>query len=173
VIPRFLAELKAMGFAGVQNFPTVGLIDGVFRENLEETGMGFALEVEMISEAKKLDLLTSPYVFGPEQAEAMVHAGADILVAHMGLTTKGTIGAKTALTLEQCVPKVQAIFDRAKAVNSEIIILCHGGPIAEPEDAAYMMQKVPGLAGFFGASSMERLPTETAITEQVRRFKSI
>jgi predicted TIM-barrel enzyme len=171
IMPRFLAELKAQGFAGVQNFPTVGLIDGVFRENLEETGMSFDLEVAMIAEASKLDLLTSPYVFDEHQAEAMARAGADVLVAHMGLTTNGTIGAKTALTLEQCVPRVQAIHDRAKAIRSDIIVLCHGGPIAEPQDAAYMMKHVNGIAGFFGASSIERLPTEIAITEQVRKFK--
>lgn len=169
----FLAELKAMGFAGVQNFPTVGLIDGVFRENLEETGMGYGLEVEMIAQAHRLDLLTTPYVFDETQARAMARAGADVLVAHMGLTTKGTIGARTALTLEQCVGRIQAIRDAATAVNPNIVVLCHGGPLAEPEDAAYVLARTRGVAGFFGASSVERLPTEVAITDQVRRFKSI
>jgi predicted TIM-barrel enzyme len=169
----FLAELKAMGFAGVQNFPTVGLIDGVFRENLEETGMGYGLEVEMIAQAHQLDLLTTPYVFDQAQAREMARAGADVLVAHMGLTTKGTIGARTALTLDQCVGRIQAIHDAAVAVNPDIIVLCHGGPVAEPEDAAYVLARTRGVAGFFGASSVERLPTEIAITEQVKQFKSI
>jgi predicted TIM-barrel enzyme len=169
----FLAELKAMGFAGAQNFPTVGLIDGVFRENLEETGMGYGLEVEMIAQAHRLDLLTTPYVFDEAQALAMARAGADVLVAHMGLTTKGSIGARTALTLDQCVGRIQAIHDVAAAVNPNIVVLCHGGPIAEPEDAAYVLARTRDVAGFFGASSVERLPTEIAITEQVRQFKSI
>ncbi len=169
----FLAELKAMGFAGVQNFPTVGLIDGVFRENLEETGMGYGLEVEMIAQAHRLDLLTTPYVFDEGQALAMARAGADVLVAHMGLTTKGTIGARTALTLDQCVARIQAIHDAAVSVNPNILVLCHGGPVAEPGDAAYVLARTRGVAGFFGASSVERLPTEIAITEQVRQFKSI
>ncbi|WP_376794878.1 phosphoenolpyruvate hydrolase family protein [Thermogemmatispora sp.] len=173
VMPYFLRQLKEMGFAGVQNFPTVGLIDGVFRQNLEETGMGFALEVEMIRQAHELDLLTAPYVFDPEQARAMAEAGADVLVPHMGLTTKGTIGARTALTLDECVERIQAMHDAAKAVNPEILVLCHGGPIAEPEDAAYVLARTRGVVGFFGASSMERLPTETAITETTRRFKAL
>ncbi|MER3487775.1 MAG: hypothetical protein C4307_03095 [Chloroflexota bacterium] len=167
LMPVFLRQLKEMGFSGVQNFPTVGLFDGVFRQNLEETGMGYDLEVEMIRLAHELDLLTCPYVFTVEEAEAMARAGADVLVPHMGLTTKGTIGAKTARTLDECVELIQAVHDRAKEINSDILVLCHGGPIAEPEDAAY------GVVGFFGASSMERLPTEVAITETMRRFKSI
>ena len=173
LMDRFLRELKEIGFAGVQNFPTVGLIDGTFRENLEETGMGFGLEVEMIRLAHELDLLTSPYVFDEEQARQMARAGADILVAHMGLTTKGTIGARTALTLDDAVGRVQAIHDAAVAVNPDILLLCHGGPIAEPADAAFVLSRTRGIAGFFGASSVERLPTELAITEQVRQFKSI
>nr|BBH93182.1 hypothetical protein KTA_13810 [Thermogemmatispora argillosa] len=173
VMPYFLRQLKEMGFVGVQNFPTVGLIDGVFRQNLEETGMGFALEVEMIRQAHELDLLTAPYVFDPEQARAMAEAGADVLVPHMGLTTKGTIGAQTALTLDECVERIQAMHDAAKAVNPDILVLCHGGPIAEPEDAAYVLARTRGVVGFFGASSMERLPTETAITETTRRFKAL
>jgi len=173
VMDVFLRELQQIGFAGVQNFPTVGLIDGVFRENLEETGMGYGLEVEMIARAHTLGLLTTPYVFDPEQAGAMTRAGADVLVAHMGLTTKGTIGAKTALTLDQCVERIQAIHDAAVAVRPDVLVLCHGGPIAEPDDAAYVLARTRGVAGFFGASSMERLPTETAIAGQVMRFKSI
>jgi predicted TIM-barrel enzyme len=173
LIDVFLRDLKAMGFSGVQNFPTVGLMDGVFRANLEETGMGYGLEVEMIRAAHRLDLLTCPYVFNPAEAGAMAEAGADVIVAHMGLTTKGTIGAHTAITLEESVERVQAMRDAAAAVKPDILVLCHGGPIAEPEDAAYVLQRTKGVAGFFGASSMERLPTEVAITEQVRRFKAI
>jgi predicted TIM-barrel enzyme len=169
----FLRDLKAMGFSGVQNFPTVGLIDGIFRANLEETGMGYGLEVEMIRMARRLDLLTCPYVFNPAEARAMAEAGADVIVAHMGLTTKGTIGAHTAITLEESVERVQAMRDAAAAVKPDILVLCHGGPIAEPEDAAYVLERTKGVAGFFGASSMERLPTEVAITEQVRRFKTL
>lgn len=169
----FLSELKAMGFSGVQNFPTVGLFDGLFRQNLEETGMGFNLEVEMIRLAHELDLLTCPYVFNPEEARAMASVGADIIVAHMGLTTKGTIGAKTAMTLEESARRVQVIHDAAKSVNPEVLVICHGGPIAEPEDVAYILQHTQGVVGFFGASSMERLPTERAITEQVHQFKSL
>ncbi len=169
----FLRELKAMGFSGVQNFPTVGLFDGFFRQNLEETGMGFDLEVEMIRLAHEIGLLTCPYVFNPEEARAMASVGADIIVAHMGLTTKGTIGAKTAMTLEEAAEKVQVIHDEAKSANPEVLVICHGGPIAEPEDVAYILQHTRGVVGFFGASSMERLPTERAITEQVRQFKSI
>jgi predicted TIM-barrel enzyme len=169
----FLPELKRMGFAGVQNFPTVGLMDGVFRQNLEETGMGYDLEIEMIAKAHQLGLLTSPYVFNEEDARKMAEAGADILVAHVGLTTKGTIGAKTALTLDETVELVQRIHDAGKAVNPDIIVLCHGGPISEPEDAAYVLKRTTGVAGFFGASSIERLPTETAITSQVRKFATM
>lgn len=169
----FLRELKAMGFSGVQNFPTVGLFDGLFRQNLEETGMGFDLEVEMIRLAHEIGLLTCPYVFNPEEARAMASVGADIIVAHTGLTTKGTIGAKTAMTLEEAVEKVQVIHDEAKSANPEVLVICHGGPITEPEDVAYILQHTRGVVGFFGASSMERLPTERAITEQVRQFKSI
>lgn len=170
-IPLFLKQLKEMGFDGVQNFPTVGLIDGVFRQNLEETGMGYDLEVEMIHEAHQLDLLTCPYVFDEDQAVAMVEAGADVLVAHMGLTTKGSIGATTALTLEESAKRIQAIHDAAKAKNPDIILLCHGGPIATPEDVEKIFSMTEGIDGFFGASSTERLPTEVAIRSQVERFK--
>jgi len=173
LMDKFLKQLKDMGFAGVQNFPTVGLIDGVFRQNLEETGMGYDLEVEMIRKAHELDLLTTPYVFDTEQAEKMAKAGADILVAHMGLTTKGTIGAKTALTLDESVKRIQEICDAGKAVNPDILVLCHGGPIAMPEDAKYVIERTEGVVGFFGASSIERIPTEVAIKEQVEKFKTI
>jgi predicted TIM-barrel enzyme len=169
----FLRQLKDSGFAGVQNFPTVGLIDGVFRANLEETGMGYDLEVEMIRQAHELDLLTTPYVFDEEQAIKMAKAGADILVAHMGLTTKGTIGAKTALTLDDCVKKVQGICDAGKSINPDIIVICHGGPIAEPEDAQYVLSRTTGVAGFFGASSIERFATEVGIKQQAAAFKNI
>jgi predicted TIM-barrel enzyme len=169
----FLRQIKEVGFSGVQNFPTVGLIDGVFRQNLEETGMGFDLEIEMIRDAHELDLLTCPYVFDAEQARRMAQAGADVLVPHMGLTTKGTIGAHTARTLDECVELIQAMNDAAKEINPEILVLCHGGPIAEPEDAAYVLQRTTGVVGFFGASSMERLPTEVAMTENMKRFKAI
>lgn len=169
----FLKELIDIGFSGVQNFPTVGLIDGVFRQNLEETGMGYDLEVEMIAKAHDLGLLTTPYVFNEEDAQKMAKAGADVLVAHMGLTTKGAIGAKTALTLGEATKRVQDIHDAAKSAKSDILVICHGGPIAEPEDAAYVLERTEGVAGFFGASSIERLPTERAITEQVRSFKKI
>ncbi|GAA0122909.1 MAG: phosphoenolpyruvate hydrolase family protein [Clostridium argentinense] len=173
VMEVFLKQLKDQGFAGVQNFPTVGLIDGVFRQNLEETGMGYDLEVEMIKKAHELDLVTSPYVFDKEQAIKMAKAGADILVAHMGLTTKGTIGAKTALTLDDCVKKVQEICDAGKSINPNIIVLCHGGPIAEPEDAQYIISKTHGVEGFFGASSIERFATEVGIKNQTEAFKNI
>lgn len=173
VMPYFLKQIKEMGFAGVQNFPTVGLFDGNFRQNLEETGMGFGLEVDMIRMAHELDLLTAPYAFNPDEARALAQAGADVLVPHMGLTTKGNIGAHTALTLDESVKRIQAMHDAAKSVNPNILILCHGGPIAEPEDAAYVLQRTQGVVGFFGASSMERLPTEVAITENARRFKNI
>lgn len=173
LMPVFLDQLKAMGFAGVQNFPTVGLIDGTFRQNLEETGMGFDLEVEMIRLARERDLLTSPYCFDPDSARAMAEAGADILVPHLGLTTKGSIGATTAASLEDAPGLVQAMHDAAKDVNPDIIVLCHGGPIAEPEDARYVLERTNGVVGFYGASSMERLPTEIAITENMQRFKAI
>jgi predicted TIM-barrel enzyme len=173
VMPRFLREVQAAGFSGVQNFPTVGLIDGVFRQNLEETEMGFDKEVEMIAAAHELGLLTCPYVFTEDEAKAMAKAGADVLIPHMGLTTKGTIGARTALTLSQAAQRVQALHDAAKAVNPDVLVLCHGGPIAEPEDAAYILKHTRGVVGFFGASSIERLPTEVAITGCVRRFKEI
>jgi predicted TIM-barrel enzyme len=173
LMESFLSELKRLGFAGVQNFPTVGLIDGVFRANLEETGMGFDLEIEMIHQANQMELLTCPYVFDPGQARRMAQAGADIIVAHAGLTTKGTIGAKTSRTLDETVALVQSIRDEAVAVNSRILTLCHGGPLAEPEDVDYVLNRTQGVAGFFGASSMERLPTERAITEQVQKFKSL
>jgi predicted TIM-barrel enzyme len=173
LIPRFLEDVKAAGFSGVQNFPTVGLIDGTFRAGLEETGMGYGLEVEMIRLAHERGLLTAPYVFDPEQAAAMAEAGADVLVPHMGLTTGGAIGAETAKTLDESVELVQAMHDAAKRVNPEILVLCHGGPIAEPDDAAYVIERTRGVVGFFGASSMERLPTEVAMTENMRRFKAI
>ena len=169
----FLKRLKDIGFSGVQNFPTVGLIDGIFRKNLEETGMGYQLEVEMIRLAHELDLYTTPYVFNEEDAIQMAKAGADMLVAHMGLTTKGTIGAETALTLDDCVEKIQVIHDAGKSVNPDILVICHGGPISEPEDAKYVLSKTNGVVGFYGASSIERLPTETAIKNQVENFKNI
>ncbi len=172
-MPVFLQQLKTLGFAGVQNFPTVGLFDGVTRMNLEETGMGYGLEVDMIAEAHRQDLLTCPYVFNEEEAVAMTRAGADIIVPHMGLTTKGTIGAKTAMTLAEAARSVQAMHDAARKIRSDVIVLCHGGPIAEPEDARDILENTRGIAGFFGASSLERLPTEIAITEQARRFKAL
>jgi predicted TIM-barrel enzyme len=168
----FLPELKRLGFAGVQNFPTVGLIDGVFRQNLEETGMGYALEVEMIRRARDLELLTTPYVFSEPDAVAMAEAGADIIVCHMGLTTGGSIGAETALNLDDCVGLVEAWSAAARSVRPDVIVLCHGGPIAMPADAAYVLQRATGVHGFYGASSLERLPTEKAITAQVREFKA-
>lgn len=173
LMPVFLEQLKEIGFDGVQNFPTVGLFDGVFRHNLEETGMGYDLEVEMIGHARELDMLTCPYVFNEEEAVKMAKAGADVLVPHMGLTTKGSIGADTALTLEEAAKRVQAIHDAAKDVNPDILVLCHGGPIAEPEDAKYVFERTDGIVGFFGASSMERLPTEAAIERQARKFKGL
>lgn len=169
----FLKEVAEAGFSGVQNFPTVGLIDGLYRQNLEETGMGYALEVEMIRKANEMNLLTCPYVFTEEDARAMADAGADVLVPHMGLTTKGSIGAKTARTLDESVELVQKMCDAAKEVKPDTICLCHGGPISEPEDAAYVLQRTEGVVGFFGASSIERLPTETGITQQVKHFKAI
>ena len=173
LMPLFLREVKERGFSGVQNFPTVGLIDGQFRVNLEETEMGFDREIDMIRAARELDLLTCPYVFDEAQAEAMARAGADVLIPHMGLTTKGTIGAKTAMSLEEAVRRVQAMADAARAVNPEVLVLCHGGPIAEPDDAAFVLANTRGVVGFFGASSIERLPTEVAITECARRFKAM
>lgn len=172
-MPHFLRQVKEIGFAGVQNFPTVGLIDGVFRANLEETGMGYGHEVDMIRMAHELDLITSPYVFDEEQAADMARAGADILVPHMGLTTSGTIGAKTAITLEEAAAKVQALADAARRVNPDILCLCHGGPIANPEDAQYVLDHTEGITGFYGASSVERFPTEIGIREQTERFKAI
>lgn len=173
VMDRFLRDLKQLGFSGVQNFPTVGLIDGRFRESLEETGMGYDQEVQMIARAHHLDLLTCPYVFNEDEAKTMANAGADLLIAHMGLTTKGSIGARTALSLDESVERIQAIHDAATSVRSEIMVLCHGGPIAEPDDVQYVLSRTRGVCGFFGASSVERLPTERAITEQVTKFKSL
>lgn len=169
----FLDQLKEIGFAGIQNFPTVGLIDGKFRANLEETGMGYAMEVDLVRLARSKDMLTTPYVFSVEDARAMTQAGADIIVAHMGLTTGGTIGADTALTLKDCVGEINAIAAAARAINPDIIILCHGGPIAEPEDARYILQQCPGCHGFYGASSMERLPVEKALVAQTQAFKNL
>lgn len=173
LMPQFLAELKAMGFAGVQNFPTVGLFDGNMRASFEETGMGYDLEVDMIAQAHKLDLLTTPYVFNPDEAEAMTRAGADIVVAHMGVTTGGVIGATSAKSLDQCVEEIDAIADAARAVRDDVIILCHGGPISMPEDAEYVLQRAKTCHGFYGASSMERLPVEQALTAQTTKFKNI
>lgn len=171
VMDRFLDEVKAAGFAGVQNFPTVGLIDGLFRQNLEETGMSYALEVEMIEKAAGKDLLTTPYVFSEADAEAMAKAGADIIVVHLGLTTGGSIGAETALKLEDCPAMVDAWASAALSVNPDALVLVHGGPVAMPEDAAYVLRKTRHCHGFYGASSMERLPTEVAIRGQVEAFK--
>jgi predicted TIM-barrel enzyme len=173
VMPYFLKQVKEIGFAGVQNFPTVGLIDGVFRANLEETGMGYGPEIDMIRLAREMDLLTSPYVFDKEQARDMAKAGADILVPHMGLTTSGTIGAQTALTLEDAAKKVQALAGAAKTVNPDILCLCHGGPIANPEDAQYILDNTECIVGFYGASSIERFPTEVGIRKQTEAFKAI
>ncbi|ARP90827.1 hypothetical protein CAL14_11460 [Bordetella genomosp. 9] len=173
IADAFLRRLQALGFSGVQNFPTVGLIDGVFRANLEETGMSYQLEVEMIARAHALDMLTTPYVFSEENAADMTRAGADVIVCHLGLTTGGDIGAATALSLADCVPRIQAWADAARSVRDDVIVLCHGGPIATPDDVAYILAQCPGCHGFFGASSMERLPAETALTETARRFKQI
>jgi predicted TIM-barrel enzyme len=173
IMKLFLREIDAAGFSGVQNFPTVGLIDGTFRQNLEETCMGFGPEVDMIRTARGMNLLTTPYCFDADEASAMAKAGADILIPHMGLTTKGTIGATTALTLEQAAERVQTMHDAAKRVNSEIIVLCHGGPIAEPSDAQYILDHTEGVVGFYGASSMERLPVELAIEQRVREFGNL
>ena len=173
LMPVFLEEVKQAGFSGVQNFPTVGLMDGTFRAGLEETGMSYALEVDMIRHARELDLLTAPYVFTEDEARKMADAGADVLVPHMGLTTGGSIGAQTGLSLDEAIERVQALRDAAVQVNPEILCLCHGGPIAEPDDAQAVIERTNGVVGFFGASSMERLPTEVAMTENMRRFKSI
>jgi predicted TIM-barrel enzyme len=173
IMKLFLREVQAVGFSGVQNFPTVGLIDGLFRQNLEETDMGFGHEVDMIHTAHELGLLTCPYVFNEDEAQAMAKAGADVLIPHMGLTTKGTIGAHTAMTLDEAARRVQALADAAKKVRPDVLVLCHGGPISEPEDAQYVLQHAKGIVGFFGASSIERLPTEVAITGCVRRFKDM
>jgi len=173
IMDRFLRQIRDLGFAGVQNFPTVGLIDGLFRRNLEETGMGYDLEVEMIRAARGLDLLTTPYVFDDNDARAMAEAGADIIVAHMGLTTKGSIGATTALTLEESAARVQALCDAAREVRDDVLVLCHGGPIADPEDAQYILSHTRNVAGFYGASSMERLPTEVSIRDQTAKFTAL
>lgn len=170
---HFLREVHEIGFSGIQNFPTVGLIDGKFRANLEETGMGYDKEVELVKLARSMDLLTTPYVFNTAEAEQMADAGADIIVAHMGLTTKGSIGAATALTLDDAVTEVQTIADAARGVRDDVLVLCHGGPIAMPEDAEYVLTRTKHVDGFYGASSMERLPVEVALTEQVKRFKQI
>ena len=173
LMPQFLAELKAMGFSGVQNFPTVGLFDGAMRASFEETGMSYGLEVDMIRQAHEIDLLTTPYVFNPAEAEAMTEAGADIIVAHMGITVGGSIGAMTAKSLDQSVAEIDAISAAALKVRSDIIVLCHGGPIAMPNDAEYVLKRTKICHGFYGASSMERLPVEVALTEQTRKFKAI
>jgi predicted TIM-barrel enzyme len=173
VMSVFLRQLKDLGFSGVQNFPTVGLHDGIMRQNFEETGMGFGLEVDMIHRAHALDLLTCPYVFNADEAISMVAAGADIVVAHMGVTSAGTIGAHTTMSLDDAVARIQKIGDAARHIRKDIMLLCHGGPIAEPEDAAYVLGRTEGIVGFFGASSAERLPTERAVSDQVKKFKSI
>jgi len=173
IMKHFLREIQSLGFSGVQNFPTVGLIDGSMRQGLEETDMGYDKEVEMIREARELGLLTCPYVFNEKEAEAMAGAGADVLIPHMGLTTKGSIGARSALSLDEAVQRVQAMHDVAVKINPEVLVLCHGGPISEPEDARYVISHTKGISGFFGASSIERLPTEIAITGCVKKFKLI
>ena len=173
LMPQFLAELKGMGFSGVQNFPTIGLFDGVMRASFEETGMGYGLEVDMIAQAHTLDLLTTPYVFNPEEATAMTNAGADIIVAHMGVTVGGSIGASSAKSLDTCVQLIDEIAGAAVKIRKDVIVLCHGGPIAMPEDAEYVLKHARICHGFYGASSMERLPTEIALTDQTRRFKRI
>ncbi len=173
LMPRFLAELKDLGFSGVQNFPTVGLFDGRMRQSFEETGMGFGLEVDMIAAAHALDMLTTPYVFDADEAKAMAKAGADVIVAHMGVTTGGTIGATSAKTLDDCVKEIDAITAAARKVRKDIITLCHGGPISMPADAKYILERAEGMHGFYGASSMERLPAEAAIAKQTQDFKSL
>ncbi len=172
-MPRFLKELKELGFRGVQNFPTVGLFEGRIRANMEETGMGYDKEVEMIRMAGELDLFTTPYVFNPEEAKMMAKAGADMIVAHVGTTLSGTIGAKDVMSLDESVTQIQAMLDAARSVNPDVLVICHGGPIATPDDSQYVLSRVPKLAGFYGASSMERLPVETAIADTARRFKSL
>lgn len=172
-MPRFLREIKELGFKGVQNFPTVGLIEGRLRANMEETGMGYSHEVEMIRQARALDLLTAPYVFNQAEAEAMAEAGADIIVAHVGTTLSGMIGALTTMTLDEAAEAVQLMHDAAKKVNPDVLVLCHGGPIAVPEDVSYVLARTQGVDGFFGASSMERLPVEIAIAETTMRFKAV
>lgn len=174
MIPRlFLRELKELGYAGIQNFPTVGLIEGELRATLEETGMGFGLEVDIVRRAHELDLLTTPYAFNPDEAVAMTKAGADLIVAHMGCTSGGTIGAKSVKTLDSCISRIQAIVDASRKLRKDVICLCHGGPIAMPDDAQYVLDRVDGLAGFYGASSTERLPTEIAIKKQIEAFKAM
>lgn len=173
LMPVFLQELQRMGFSGVQNFPTVGLFDGKFRENIEATGMGYDKEVEMIATAHDLDMFTTPYVFTPDETRAMVKAGADLIVCHVGLTTAGTIGAKVALTLDEAVAKVMEMAEAAWALNKDQMVICHGGPFDEPENVGVALQKMPGVMGFFGASSIERLPTERAIRKQVEDFKGL
>jgi predicted TIM-barrel enzyme len=173
LMPQFLAELKAMGFAGVQNFPTIGLFDGIMRQSFEETGMGYGLEVDMIGQAHALDLLTTPYVFNADEAVAMTKAGADIVVAHMGVTTGGSIGATSAKSLEDCVAEIDAIAAAARSVREDVIVICHGGPIAMPDDAAFVLKNCDRCHGFYGASSAERLPTEIAIRDQIKRFKEM
>ncbi len=173
LMPVFLKQIRDAGFAGVQNFPTVGLIDGTFRQGLEETGMGYGLEVDMIRLAREMDLLTTPYSFNPEEARAMAEAGADLLIPHLGLTTKGMIGATSAVTLEEGAKRVQAMHDAARRVRPDILVLCHGGPIAEPEDAQFILDHTEGIVGFYGASSMERLPVEPAIKGRIEEFTRI
>jgi len=173
IVPDFLRRLAELGFSGIQNFPTVGLFDGTIRAQLEETGMGYGLEVELIRAARQMELLTTPYVFSEENARDMAEAGADIVVCHLGLTTGGTVGAKTALQLKDCTPLIEAWARAARSVNPDILVLCHGGPVATPEDAAYVLSKAKGCNGFYGASSMERLPIEVALTEATRKFKSM
>src|SRR5260370_12785450 len=172
-LPLFLQEVAAAGFSGIQNFPTVGLIDGLFRQNMEETGMGFGVEIEMIRLARQMNLLTTPYCFNADDAKAMAEAGADIVVAHLGLTTKGSIGATTAVTLENAPAKVQEIADAAKSVNPDVSVLCHGGAVFGPPEAEYVLHRTKGIHGFYGASSMERLPVEKAITETMKAYKAI
>jgi predicted TIM-barrel enzyme len=172
-MPLFLKQVVEAGFSGIQNFPTVGLIDGLFRQNLEETGMGYGLEVDMIRLARQMNLFTTPYCFNPDDAVLMTEAGADMIVAHLGLTTKGSIGASTAVTLEEAPKRVQAIADAAKRVRKDVMVLCHGGPISEPEDAEYVLNRTEGVHGFYGASSMERLPVELAITKTMKAYKAI
>lgn len=173
VMKLFLRDVDAAGFSGVQNFPTVGLFDGKMRTNLEETGMGYGLEVDLIRTAHEMGMLTTPYVFNPDEATAMTQAGADVVIAHLGLTTKGAIGAQTATSLEEGTKQVQAMCDAARRVRKDVLVLCHGGPIAEPDDAQFVLERTEGVVGFYGASSMERLPVETAIAEQVRKFTQL